>query len=58
MYLNEGEKNLQEVYAALLADCGKYVKVAKGVVEKMKKIEEEHNPLLFNLRMPNVKLKS
>ena len=27
--LNEGEKNLQEVYDALLKDCGKYAKVTK-----------------------------
>ena len=38
--LNEGEKNLQEVYDALLEDCGKYAKVAKNAVKKMKKIEE------------------
>ena len=38
--LNEGEKNLQEVYDALLEDCGKYAKVTKNVVKKMKKIEE------------------
>ena len=25
--LNEGEKNLQEVYDALLEDCGKYAKL-------------------------------
>ena len=32
--LNEGEKNLQEVYDALLEDCGKYAKVAKNAVKK------------------------
>ena len=37
VYLNEGEKNLQEVYDALLEDCGKYAKVAKNAVRKMKK---------------------
>ena len=40
VYLNEGEKKLQEVYNALLEDCGKYAKVAKSAVKKMKKIEE------------------
>ena len=40
VYLNKGDKNLQEVYDALLKDCGKYAKVAKSVVKKMKKIEE------------------
>ena len=46
VYLNEGEKNLQEVYDALLEDCGKYAKVAKSTVKKMKKIEEEHKSTL------------
>ena len=41
MYLNEGEKNLQEVYDALLEDCSKYAKVAKSAIKKIKKIEEE-----------------
>ena len=34
--LNEGEKNLQEVYDALLEDCGKYAMVANNAVKKMK----------------------
>ena len=42
VYLNEGEKNLQDVYDALLEDCVKYAKVVKNAVRKMKKIEEEH----------------
>ena len=40
--LNEGKKNLQEVYDALLENCVKYSKVAKNAVKKMKKIEKEH----------------
>ena len=48
--LNEGEKNLQEVYNALLKDCGKYAKVAKNAVKKMKKIEEEHKSILVQLK--------
>ena len=48
--LNEGEKNLQEVYDALLEDCGKYAKVTKNVVKKMKKIEEEHRCTLMQLK--------
>jgi len=48
--LNEGEKNLQEVYDALLEDCGKYAKVAKSAVKKMKKIEEEHKSTLVQLK--------
>ena len=50
VYLNEGEKNLQEVYDALLEDCGKYAKVAKIAVKKMKKIEEEHKSTLVQLK--------
>ena len=45
MYLNEGDKNLQEVYDALLEDCDKYAKVPKSVVEDAKceveKLKEE-----------------
>ena len=47
---NEGEKNLQEVYDALLEDCGKYAKVANHAVKKMKKIEEEHRCTLMQLK--------
>ena len=50
VYLNEGEKNLQEVYDALLEDCGKYAKVAKNAVKKMKKIEEDHKSTLVQLK--------
>ena len=50
VYLNEGEKNLQEVYDALLEDCGKYAKVAKNAVKKIKKIEEEHKSTLVQLK--------
>ena len=50
VYLNEGEKNFQEVYDALLENCGKYAKVAKNAVKKMKKIEEEHKSTLVQLK--------
>ena len=50
VYLNEGEKNLQEVYDALLEDFVKYAKVAKNAVKKMKKIEEEHKSTLVQLK--------
>ena len=49
-YLNEGDKNLQEVYDALLEYCGKYAKVSKSAVKKMKKIEEEHKSTLVQLK--------
>ena len=48
--LNEGEKNLQEVYDALLEDCGKYAMVANNIVKNMKKIEEEHRCTLVQLK--------
>ena len=48
--LNEGEKNLQEVYDALLEDCGKYAKVAKNAVRNMKKIKEENKSTLVQLK--------
>ena len=50
VYLNEGDKNFQDVYDALLKDCGKYTKVAKSAVKKMKKIEEEHKSTLAQLK--------
>jgi len=34
------------VYDALLEDCGKYAKVAKSVVKKMKRFEEDHKSTL------------
>ena len=37
VYLDEGDRKLQVVYDALLEDCGKYAKVAKSSVKKMKK---------------------
>ena len=46
VYLNEGDKKIQDVYEALLEDCGKYAKVAKSVVKKMKRIEEDHKSTL------------
>ena len=48
--LNEGEKNLQEVYDVLLEDCGKYAKIANNAIKKMKKIEEEYKCTLVQLK--------
>ena len=48
--LNEDEKNLQEVYDALLEDCSKYAKVTKNAVRKVKKIEEENKSTLVQLK--------
>ena len=56
MCLNEGEKNLQEVYDVLLEDCGKCAKVAKNVVRKMKKIEEENKSTLMQLKEAKCKV--
>ena len=50
LYLNEGDKKLQDVYKALLEDCGKYDKVTKSVVKKMKRIEENHKSTLAQLK--------
>ena len=50
MKMCKGEKNLQEVHDALLKDSGKYAKVAKSAVKKMKKIEEEHKSTLVQLK--------
>ena len=48
--LNKGDKNLQEVYDTLLESCGKYAKVAKSAIKKMKKIEEEDKSTLVQLK--------
>ena len=50
VYFNEGDKNLQQVYDALLEYCGKYAKVAKSAVKKMKKIKQEHKSTLAQLK--------
>ena len=40
---------LQDVYEILLEDYGKYAKVAKSAVKKMKRIEEDHKSTLAQL---------
>ena len=49
-YLEEGDRKLQDVYDALLENYGKYAKVAKSIVKKMKKIEEDHKSTLMQLK--------
>ena len=49
-YLNEGERKFQVVYDALLKDCGKYAKVAKSSVKKMKRIKEDNKSTLVQLK--------
>ena len=46
-YLDEGDRKLQVVYDALLEDCGKYAKVAKSAVKKMKCFEEDYKSILM-----------
>ena len=48
--LEEGDRKLQDVYDALLENQGKYAKVAKSVVKKMKKVEGDHKSTLLQLR--------
>ena len=50
VYLNEGEKNFQEVYDVLLEDCDKFARVVKNAVRKMEKIEEKHKSTLLQLK--------
>ena len=56
VYLNKSENNLQEVNDALLEDCGKYAKVAKSAIKKMKKIED-HKSTLVQLKEVKCKVK-
>ena len=48
--LEEGDRKLQDVYDALLENQGKYAKVAKSVVKKMKRVKEDHKSTLSQLR--------
>lgn len=48
-YLEEDRK-IQDAYDALHQDCGKYAKVVKNVIKKMKKIEQDHNSTLVQLK--------
>ena len=57
-YLNEGDRKLQVFYDALLEDCGKYAKVAKSVVKKMKRIEEDHKSTLVQLKDAKCEVKN
>ena len=57
VYLNKSENNLQEVNDVLLEDCGKYAKVAKSAIKKMKKIEEDHKSTLVQLKEVKCKVK-
>ena len=50
VYFNEGDNNLQEEYDVLLENCGKYAKVAKSAIKKMKKFEEEHKSNIVQLK--------
>ena len=58
VYLDEGDRKLQVVYDALLNDCGKYTKVAKSVVKKMKRIEEDHKYTLVQLKDAKCEVKN
>ena len=46
-YLDGGDSKLQAIYDALLKDCGKYAKVAKSAVKKMKCFEEDYKSILM-----------
>ena len=56
--LEEGDRKLQDVYDALLENQGKYAKVAKSVVKKMKKVEGDHKSTLLQLRYAKCEVKN
>ena len=56
--LEEGDRKLQDVYDALLENQGKYAKVAKSVVKKMKRVEEDHKSTLLQLRYAKCEVKN
>ena len=47
---DEDAASLQENYNSLLEKSGKYTKVAKAAVKKMKKVEEEYRSLLVRYK--------
>ena len=57
-YLEEGDRKLQVVYNTLLEDCGKYAKVAKSAVKKMKRTEEDHESTFVQLRDAKCEVKN
>ena len=57
-YLDESDRKLQVVYDALLEDCGKYAKVAKSAVKKMKRIEEDQKSTLVQLKDAKCEVKN
>ena len=50
VYLDEGDRKLQVVYDTLLENCGKFAKVTKCAIKKMKRIEEDHKFTLVQLK--------
>ena len=56
--LEEGDRKLQDVYDALLENQGKYAKVAKSVVKKMKRVEGDHKSTLLQLRYAKCEVKN
>ena len=56
--LAEGDRKLQDVYDALLENQGKYAKVAKSVVKKMKRVEGDHKSTLLQLRYAKCEVKN
>ena len=47
---DESTTNLQENYNSLLEKSGEYTRVAKTVVRKMKKVEEDYKSLLIRYK--------
>ena len=58
VYLNKGDRKIQDVYEALLEDCGKYAKVAKSMIKKMKRIKEDHKSTLLQLKDAKCEVKN
>ena len=47
---NEDTAGLQENYNSLLKKSGEYARVAKAIVKKMKKVEEDYRSLLVRYK--------
>ena len=47
---DEGPKELQESYNSLLEKTGKYVRMAKAAIRKMKKAEQDYKSILVRYK--------
>ena len=55
---DESTANLQKNYNSLLEKSGEYIRVAKAIVKKMKKVEEDYKSLLIRYKEPKCEIET